>query len=431
MGDGEHAHVCTMGNCGEKCDCVIPQKAKAWVNNVLKTVNPFEKLEKVRLLEESSEELLLAAIQKTANNQAPLGERRRKIDGLRGEDLPIFTPFIDHSLGIDLRNDLPTASATHDLSEAVVSVSTLQIYVVTWNMNGKLPSSNLAELVDNGLGRYDLYAIGLQEAPNSFIESFFADVLGEDYSLIATSMMLSLQLCLFVKKSLQKYFSDMKIDKVGVGGLGGVVGRQKGAVAVTFRFKEASFLFVACHLAPHQGNLEERNAQYSRICQSLFSRPSAGICSCLQNTAVVADEYEEQALCRSIVEDSDLVVWFGDLNYRVEGSRSSVGLMVKHNLEKFLWAKDQLSREFQHGHIFSGFQEGPLSFRPTYKYDVGTDNYDSSEKERVPSWTDRILIKVSQKSYVKADLQDYNSINSLKTSDHRPVKALVKVSNLE
>lgn len=36
---------------------------------------------------------------------------------------------------------------------------------------------------------------------------------------------------------------------------------------------------------------------------------------------------------------------------------------------------------------FEGFEEGPLLFRPTYKYDLGTDNYDTSEKSRIPAWT--------------------------------------------
>lgn len=41
------------------------------------------------------------------------------------------------------------------------------------------------------------------------------------------------------------------------------------------------------------------------------------------------------------------------------------------------------------GVAFRGYQEGPLIFPPTYKYDVGTDNYDSGEKMRIPAWTGR------------------------------------------
>jgi synaptojanin len=36
---------------------------------------------------------------------------------------------------------------------------------------------------------------------------------------------------------------------------------------------------------------------------------------------------------------------------------------------------------------FVGFEEGPILFPPTYRYDVGTNNYDTSEKARIPAWT--------------------------------------------
>ena len=41
--------------------------------------------------------------------------------------------------------------------------------------------------------------------------------------------------------------------------------------------------------------------------------------------------------------------------------------------------------------VFAGYEEGPLSFAPTYKYDKGTDVYDTSSKRRAPAWTDRVL----------------------------------------
>lgn len=39
------------------------------------------------------------------------------------------------------------------------------------------------------------------------------------------------------------------------------------------------------------------------------------------------------------------------------------------------------------GTAFGGYQEGPLLFRPTYRYDIGVDTYDTSEKMRIPAWT--------------------------------------------
>ncbi|KAJ8065516.1 hypothetical protein OCU04_006198 [Sclerotinia nivalis] len=41
-----------------------------------------------------------------------------------------------------------------------------------------------------------------------------------------------------------------------------------------------------------------------------------------------------------------------------------------------------------------GWREGPVTFLPTYKYDVGSMGiFDSSEKKRAPSWCDRILFR--------------------------------------
>lgn len=36
---------------------------------------------------------------------------------------------------------------------------------------------------------------------------------------------------------------------------------------------------------------------------------------------------------------------------------------------------------------FVGYEEGPILFRPTYRYDLYSDEYDSSEKFRIPAWT--------------------------------------------
>lgn len=42
--------------------------------------------------------------------------------------------------------------------------------------------------------------------------------------------------------------------------------------------------------------------------------------------------------------------------------------------------------------ILKNMKEGNLIFDPTYRYDVGTDDYDTSKKKRLPAWTDRILL---------------------------------------
>ncbi|KAJ9133821.1 Inositol polyphosphate 5-phosphatase OCRL-1 [Pleurostoma richardsiae] len=56
---------------------------------------------------------------------------------------------------------------------------------------------------------------------------------------------------------------------------------------------------------------------------------------------------------------------------------------------------DQLRRAMRERKAFhDGWHEGPITFLPTYKYDVGTVGlFDSSEKQRAPSWCDRILYR--------------------------------------
>ncbi|KAI1425253.1 type II inositol-1,4,5-trisphosphate 5-phosphatase [Xylaria sp. FL1777] len=56
---------------------------------------------------------------------------------------------------------------------------------------------------------------------------------------------------------------------------------------------------------------------------------------------------------------------------------------------------DQLRQVMKNKKAFhEGWREGPITFLPTYKYDVGTVGlFDSSEKKRAPSWCDRILYR--------------------------------------
>ncbi|KAI9856290.1 MAG: hypothetical protein M1824_005505 [Vezdaea acicularis] len=56
---------------------------------------------------------------------------------------------------------------------------------------------------------------------------------------------------------------------------------------------------------------------------------------------------------------------------------------------------DELRQQQKAGHVFhDGWREGPITFLPTYKYDIGSVGvFDSSEKKRNPSWCDRILFR--------------------------------------
>jgi hypothetical protein len=60
---------------------------------------------------------------------------------------------------------------------------------------------------------------------------------------------------------------------------------------------------------------------------------------------------------------------------------------------EYLLKYDQLRVGILEGSIFRTFVEAEITFPPTFKYDVGTDTFDTSTKHRVPSYTDRVLFR--------------------------------------
>lgn len=119
--------------------------------------------------------------------------------------------------------------------------------------------------------------------------------------------------------------------------------------------------------------------------------------------------------------------WYGDLNYRINGTRRMVDTLLLRNQHEVLLANDQLQREMKAGNVFAHFREGQLHFRPTYKFDKRSDTYDSSAKQRIPSWTDRVLFLSNDKLH-DVELLSYRSQTDFRTSDHRPVCAVFQAN---
>jgi len=113
----------------------------------------------------------------------------------------------------------------------------------------------------------------------------------------------------------------------------------------------------------------------------------------------------------------DFVFWAGDFNYRINGTRDIIDNLLENNMHRILINNDQLMMLMQYDPLFKGLKEGPITFRPTYKFDKESDTYDTSAKRRIPSWTDRILYKAQ----TNVGLISYSSAQNIRTSDHRPV----------
>eukprot|EP01006_Ploeotia_vitrea_P022368 TRINITY_DN54770_c0_g1_i1.p2 TRINITY_DN54770_c0_g1~~TRINITY_DN54770_c0_g1_i1.p2 ORF type:complete len:269 (+),score=24.75 TRINITY_DN54770_c0_g1_i1:339-1145(+) len=231
----------------------------------------------------------------------------------------------------------------------------------------------------------------------------------------------------FARDDVYPYIKDAAADSVTTGLLNGKIG-NKGGVGISFLLCNTSFLFVNCHFTAHQDNVQYRNADFQKIAANLTNRTSKQIATNSSPTNSESQKKQKDEK-RTVIDRFDVVFWSGDLNYRIDGTHHMITVLLKdEGYRDVLLKNDQLTREKDKGRIFVGFSEGHIDFRPTYKYHKvngeATDDYDKSEKQRIPAWTDRILWKTNPvlgKGVV--DQLRYTAIqdDSLRTSDHRPV----------
>ncbi|ORC93093.1 endonuclease/Exonuclease/phosphatase [Trypanosoma theileri] len=135
---------------------------------------------------------------------------------------------------------------------------------------------------------------------------------------------------------------------------------------------------------------------------------------------------------RDVTEEFDFVLFGGDLNYRINGTRKGIEYIIRYHkdIRSILIHNDQLNLERAKGAVFQRFREGNLLFRPTYKYEVDHDVYNfSKKKDRMPAYCDRILYKKRKGSNIgKVKIRLYTDVQQVRSSDHRPVVAIFDVA---
>ncbi|VDO26648.1 unnamed protein product [Haemonchus placei] len=297
--------------------------------------------------------------------------------------------------------------------------SDVSICITTFNVNGKSPPDIIPGWFSDD-SVCDLYAIGLQEMDLS-VGTYLIDnpkkmeewmecirsslpKSGKNFRVVTSMRLIGIFIVLFQSKT-----SAVKVSKINSAyiatGISMFINKlgNKGGTAISLKLNDTLVCFVNCHLAAGTGELERRNQDFRDISQITF-----------------ADGLS--------IYDHDAVFWFGDLNYRLK-SENSVwsGDQVRHiaSSSEFpaLFKYDQLREQQSIGQVFVGFQEPEiLPFRPTYKYDVGTCIWDSSEKARVPAWCDRILWWMRDPE-TRLKVLRYESVEQIVISDHKPVRA--------
>ncbi|KAG5942768.1 hypothetical protein E4U53_007173 [Claviceps sorghi] len=229
------------------------------------------------------------------------------------------------------------------------------------------------------------------------------------YHLLQSTPLVGLFTCVFVKSSLRDRVRNVNAAEVkrGMGGLHG----NKGAVAIRFKVDDTSLCFINCHLAAGQSHANSRHNDIAAILEaSLFPTE--------RDPEIRLDTFTGGG-DGSMILDHELCILNGDLNYRIDTmSRDTVVKAVQQQQLSKLLERDQLLVARRRNPTFRlrAFEELPITFSPTYKYDVGTDTYDTSEKRRSPAWCDRVLFR----GQGRARQLDYTR-HEVRVSDHRPV----------
>ncbi|CAB4445651.1 unnamed protein product [Rhizophagus irregularis] len=276
----------------------------------------------------------------------------------------------------------------------------LTVLVGTYNLNQRLLEKDLTTWLFSPTSQSlpekpDIIAIGFQEFneyPNAFlninnknrikyceemIEKAILNYTNEQYFKIRSSIFNGLALVIYVRnEEIKNEIKSIEVEQVGVGP---IWAGNKGAIVARLNINDTiSVCFICAHLAPHSHNVVERNKNFKSIIERVIF------------------------IDKSTIYDNDYVFLFGDLNYQY----------------------DQLNIEKRKGQAFNGFQEGEIKFPPTYKYYVGSTEFNSSK--RIPGWCDRILYFSSRIESIK--LNHYTSNNDYITSDHKPVSALFTIN---
>lgn len=279
----------------------------------------------------------------------------------------------------------------------------LRITFLTWNVASVHPKVTVLEDINNaftnGAAKSDIIFIALQEidmgvvsvvaGSSKKVKDQWSKIIhlavihqNGEYTIVAESNLGGVFAALIFRHNLipAPICGDVKTIRLGAHGFAA----NKGAIIFPFNVGAARFIFMGCHLTAGASSdkLDERNQQLRQ-------------------------------LMRLVGGNYDYLVIIGDLNYRIDLTYEKCIEYIDANNISELLQRDQLRQSKKKDPNLSLLKEPDQTFMPTYKFDQDSDIYDTSPKHRVPSYTDRILVRRGRKRIAVGNMRSpvFNLIN--------------------
>ncbi|KAF8601327.1 DNase I-like protein [Ceratobasidium sp. AG-I] len=354
-------------------------------------------------------------------------------------------------------------------------IRNISIRIGTFNVNGQSPVESLrpwlcnpkalatpADLIVLGFQELDLSTEALLITSTTLREDLWCEALmrdlaelGDQYVKLTSKQLVGVLIVVLIRRPLLPLIAPSGVASSSAGvGILGTMG-NKGGVALRLQVLDTVLVFINVHLAAsaHAVVPLSSDATQSTAPRSIFvGRGAAPIDPIVERRN--ADYYSltgpagrlnftllprtPSAPATAVgLWDGHIAFFLVHLNYRIDLLDDEIRSILDnaHGDYSELLSFDQLKIQQQLQKAFVGMSEGPITFQPTYRCEIGKREGHYWDSKRRPAWTDRILYRAAKgkEEAVRMVEGSYMSHPVISLSDHKPVSAdfTVQVEELD
>lgn len=285
----------------------------------------------------------------------------------------------------------------------------------TFKRRGSLSSSHLA--LEEDRFKQDAYMAAVEGADTVALRRMIRLILGDNYTRVAEEQRGQMRQSIWALKDVEPGIRNVKVTGVNTG-VGNLLA-NKGAIVTSMVFHDTRLTFLSAHLAAHEGE-----KFYQARCTSM---------SDILRQAKTCELNTKHNIDLAISTHHMFVL--GDLNFRVafddedNATHESNFQRAKSLIEAKDWGAlysfDELHEGIEKGDLLANFATLPCDFSPTFKVNR-MEGFDYQD-QRVPSYTDRILVKSSPGLLSNLRPLSYEPCADFITSDHKPMRGAFSI----